>query len=163
MARSACAEFPGGESTRCRLPRWRRRVDATPAILAEWVSHQHYDAYWQRGSIAVDYKNIKCPVYVVDGWIDTYSNVIGRLLEHLSVPRKGLIGSWGHNYPDAVNPGPGLDWAYEEIRWWQQWLLGIDTGISVAVPAAGAHRMAFEPRGQAVATGRQARIGALCR
>jgi putative CocE/NonD family hydrolase len=108
---------------------WRRRVDATPAILAEWVSHQHYDAYWQRGSIAVDYKKIKCPVYVVDGWIDTYSNVIGRLLEHLTVPRKGLIGAWGHNYPDAVNPGPGLDWAYEEIRWWQQWLLGIDTGI----------------------------------
>jgi len=108
---------------------WRRRVDATPAILAEWVSHQHYDAYWQRGSIAVDYKKIKCPVYVVDGWIDTYSNVIGRLLEHRTVPRKGLIGAWGHNYPDAVNPGPGLDWAYEEIRWWQQWLLGIDTGI----------------------------------
>jgi uncharacterized protein len=108
---------------------WRRRVDSTPAILAEWVSHQRYDAYWQRGSIAVDYKNIKCPVYVVDGWIDTYSNVIGRLLEHLTVPRKGLIGAWGHNYPDAVNPGPGLDWAYEEIRWWQQWLLGIDTGI----------------------------------
>ena len=108
---------------------WRRRVDATPAILAEWVSHQHYDAYWQRGSIAVDYKNIKCPVYVVDGWIDTYSNVIGRLLEHLTVPRKGLIGAWGHNYPDAVKPGPGLDWAYEEVRWWQQWLLGIDTGI----------------------------------
>jgi predicted acyl esterase len=68
-------------------------------------------------------------VYVVDGWIDTYSNVIGRLLENLTVPRKGLIGAWGHNYPDAVNPGPGLDWAYEEIRWWQQWLLGIDTGI----------------------------------
>jgi predicted acyl esterase len=108
---------------------WRRRADATPAILAEWVSHQHYDAYWQRGSIAVDYKNIKCPVYVVDGWIDTYSNVIGRLLEHLTVPRKGLIGVWGHNYPDAVNPGPGLDWAHEEVRWWQQWLLGIDTGI----------------------------------
>ena len=108
---------------------WRRRVDATPAILAEWVSHQHYDTYWQRGSIAVDYKKIKCPVYVVDGWIDTYSNVIGRLLEHLTVPRKGLIGAWGHSYPDAVNPGPGLDWVYEESRWWQQWLLGIDTGI----------------------------------
>ncbi len=108
---------------------WRRRADATPAILAEWVSHQHYDAYWQRGSIAVDYQNIKCPVYIVDGWIDTYSNVIGRLLENLTVPRKGLIGAWGHNYPDAVNPGPGLDWAYEEVRWWQQWLAGIDTGI----------------------------------
>jgi putative CocE/NonD family hydrolase len=108
---------------------WRRRLDATPAILAEWVSHQRYDAYWQRGSIAVDYSGIKCPVYVVDGWIDTYANVVGRLLENLKVPRKGLIGPWGHSYPDAVNPGPGLDWAHEEVRWWQQWLLGVDTGI----------------------------------
>jgi hypothetical protein len=108
---------------------WRRRVDDTPAILAEWVSHQHYDSYWQRGSIAMNYQAIKCPVYVVDGWIDTYSNVVGRLLEHLTVPRKGLVGPWGHNYPDAVNPGPGLDWIYEEVRWWQQWLQGVDTGI----------------------------------
>jgi predicted acyl esterase len=108
---------------------WRQRLDATPAIISEWVSHQRYDAYWQRGSIAVDYKKIKCPVYVVDGWIDTYSNVIGRLLENLTVPRKGLIGPWPHNYPDDVSPGPGLDWAYEETRWWHQWLLGVDTGI----------------------------------
>jgi putative CocE/NonD family hydrolase len=108
---------------------WRRRVDSTPAILAEWVSHQRYDQYWQRGSIAVNYQDIKCPVYVVDGWIDTYSNVVGRLLEHLTVPRKGLIGPWGHSYPDAVNPGPGLDWIYEEVRWWQQHLQGVDTGI----------------------------------
>lgn len=108
---------------------WRNRVDSTPAILAQWVSHQRYDQYWQRGSIAVNYQDIKCPVYVVDGWIDTYSNVVGRLLEHLTVPRKGLIGPWGHSYPDAVNPGPGLDWIYEEVRWWQQHLLGVDTGI----------------------------------
>jgi predicted acyl esterase len=108
---------------------WRRRADATPAILAEWVSHQNYDSYWQRGSVATNYQAIKCPVYVVDGWIDTYSNVVGRLLERLNVPRKGLVGPWGHSYPDAVNPGPGLDWIYEEVRWWQQWLLGVDTGI----------------------------------
>jgi putative CocE/NonD family hydrolase len=108
---------------------WRRRVDATPAIIAEWVSHQHYDTYWQRGSIATNYQAIKCAVYVVDGWIDTYSNIVGRLLEHLTVPRKGLVGPWGHNYPDAVNPGPGLDWIYEEARWWLQWLQGVDTGI----------------------------------
>ncbi len=108
---------------------WRKRLDATPAILSEWLSHQRYDAYWQRGSIAVDYAQIKCPVYVVDGWIDTYSNPVGRLLEKLRVPRKGLIGPWGHSYPDQVSPGPGLDWIYEEVRWWQQWLQGKDTGI----------------------------------
>ena len=106
---------------------WRQRLEATPDILATWVSHQHNDAYWQRGSIAIDYNAIRCPVYVVDGWLDTYTNVVGRLLEKLKTPRKALIGPWGHTYPETAPVG--LDWAHEEVRWWQHWLKGIDTGI----------------------------------
>jgi predicted acyl esterase len=108
---------------------WRKRLEASPDILARWMEHQRYDAYWQHGSIAQNYAAIKCPVYIVDGWIDTYSNVVGRVLQHLSVPRKGLVGSWGHTYPNFTHPGPGLDWAYEEVRWWTQWLKGEETGI----------------------------------
>ena len=107
---------------------WRKRLDATPAILQEWTSHQRYDEYWRRGSVAADYHRIQCPVYVVGGWLDPYSNVVGSLLAGLNVPRKGLIGPWGHLMPNL--PAPlGLDWAYEEVRWWQQWLAGVDTGI----------------------------------
>jgi uncharacterized protein len=107
---------------------WRQRLEATPAIVETWTRHQRYDAYWKRGSVAVDYGAIKCPVYVVDGWGDPYSNIIGRLLAHLKVPRKGLLGPWGHVFPNIATP-LGLDWPYEEVRWWQQWLAGIDTGI----------------------------------
>jgi putative CocE/NonD family hydrolase len=106
---------------------WRRRLEATPNILATWLSHQHNDAYWQRGSIATDYSAITCPVYVVGGWQDTYTNVVGRFLEKLKTPRKALIGPWGHTYPDTAPTG--LDWAHEEVRWWEHWLKGIDTGI----------------------------------
>ncbi len=107
---------------------WRARLEATPAILQEWTSHQRYDRYWQRGSVAADYGRIKCPVYVVGGWLDPYSTVVGSLLAGLDVPRKGLVGPWGHIMPNL--PAPlGLDWAYEEVRWWQQWLAGVDTGI----------------------------------
>ena len=84
---------------------------------------RRYDAYWKRGSIATDYAAIKCPVYVVDGWGDPYSNIIGELLANLKVPRKGLIGPWGHIFPNLATP-LGLDWPYEEVRWWQQWLEG---------------------------------------
>ncbi len=108
--------------------RWRERLEATPAIVKRWSEHQRFDAYWKRGSIAVNYADIKCAVYVVDGWGDPYSNIIGRLLANLKVPRKGLIGPWGHIYPNLANP-IGLQWQYEEVRWWQQWLLGIETGI----------------------------------
>ena len=114
-------------------PRWRemwmQRLKSTPPILAEWLSHQRYDAFWQHGSVAVDYSSIKCPVYVVDGQIDSYRDFLPRLLTHLKVPRKGLMGPWGHKYPQLADAGPGLDWVTEEVRWWTQWLLGVDTGI----------------------------------
>ena len=107
---------------------WRERLEATPAIVKLWSEHQRYDAYWKRGSIAETYAAIKCPVYVVDGWGDPYSNIIGELLTNLKVPRKGLIGPWGHIFPNIATP-LGLEWQYEEVRWWQQWLAGVDTGI----------------------------------
>jgi hypothetical protein len=107
---------------------WRRRLEATPAIVRNWTMHQRYDAYWKRGSIATDYAAIRCPVYVVDGWGDPYSSIIGELLAHLEVPRKGLIGPWGHIFPNLATP-LGLEWQYEEVRWWQQWLEGKSTGI----------------------------------
>jgi hypothetical protein len=39
-----------------------------------------------------------------------------------------LIGPWGHIFPNLATP-LGLDWPYEEVRWWQQWLEGKETGI----------------------------------
>jgi len=114
-------------------PRWReqwlQRLQATPPILATWLAHQTYDAYWQHGSIATDYGKIRIPTYVVGGQIDSYRDFLPRTLANLKVPRKGLMGPWGHKYPDIADPGPGLDWVGEEVRWWTQWLKGIDTGI----------------------------------
>jgi putative CocE/NonD family hydrolase len=107
---------------------WRQRLAATPSIVQLWSQHQRYDSYWKRGSIATDYAAIRCPVYVVDGWGDPYSSIVGELLANLKVPRKGLLGPWGHVFPNLARP-LGLDWAYEEIRWWQHWLGGVDTGI----------------------------------
>jgi uncharacterized protein len=108
---------------------WLKRLRASPPILAEWLSHQRYDAFWKQGSIATDYSQIKCPVYAVGGQIDAYRDFLPRLLANLKVPRKGLMGPWGHRYPQIADPGPGLDWAAEEARWWTQWLIGKDTGI----------------------------------
>lgn len=108
---------------------WLARLNNTPPILATWLSHQRYDGYWQHGSIATNYAAIQCPVYVVGGQIDSYRDFLPRSLAHLTVPRRGLMGPWGHRYPEIADPGPGLDWVTEEVRWWTQWLKGIDTGI----------------------------------
>jgi uncharacterized protein len=108
---------------------WQQRLNATPNILETWLSHQKNDSYWQRGSVSGDYARIKCPIYIVDGWVDTYVNTVMRVLANVKSPRKALIGPWAHNTPQSASPGPGLDWAYEEVRWWKQWLAGEPTGI----------------------------------
>jgi putative CocE/NonD family hydrolase len=108
---------------------WLQRLNATPNILEKWVSHQRNDAFWQRASVSKHYAGIKCPIYIVDGWVDTYVNTVPRVLMHVKSPRKALIGPWGHSYPQWGSPGPTLDWIYEEVRWWQHWLAGVPTGI----------------------------------
>jgi putative CocE/NonD family hydrolase len=108
---------------------WQRRLDAAPDIVATWVRHQHNDEYWQRGSVSRDYAAIKCPIFIVDGWTDTYINTVFRLLDHAKTPIRALVGPWAHNYPEGGTPGPALDWIFEEVRWWKQWLANEDTGI----------------------------------
>jgi putative CocE/NonD family hydrolase len=108
---------------------WQQRLEATPEIIATWVSHQHNDAYWQRGSVSNNYAGIKCPVFIVDGWTDTYVNTVFRILEHVKTPVRALVGPWAHNYPEGGTPGPALDWIHEEVRWWSHWLRGEPTGI----------------------------------
>ena len=108
---------------------WHQRLNATPNILQTWMSHQRNDTFWQRGSVSGDYSGIRCAVYIVDGWVDTYLNTVTRVLEHVKSPRKALIGPWGHNPPQMPSPGPSLDWPYEEVRWWMHWLGGAATGI----------------------------------
>jgi len=108
---------------------WMQRLEAAPAIAALWLGHQREDDYWRQGSLAFDYGAIRCPTYLVGGWTDPYNEAIPRLLQNLTGPTKALIGPWGHGYPAPASPGPGLDWAFEEVRWWRHWLAGEATGI----------------------------------
>jgi hypothetical protein len=108
---------------------WFERLEGSGLWLDKWLRHQHRDEYWQHGSVCEDYSAIRCPVYAVSGWADGYSNAVFRLLENLSVPRKGLIGPWAHAYPHIATPGPAIGFAQEIVRWWDKWLKGIESGI----------------------------------
>jgi len=108
---------------------WLGRLEHAPDLAGDWVSHQFKDAFWKHGSVAEDYDAIQCPVMVVGGWADAYTNAVPRLLENLKVPRLGLIGPWGHMLPYEGVPGPAIGFLQYAVRWWDQWLKGIDTGI----------------------------------
>jgi hypothetical protein len=108
---------------------WFNRMEHTPPFIEAWMTHQRRDAFWKHGSVCENYADITCPVYAVGGWADGYTNAIPRLLAHLTVPRKGLIGPWAHTYPEQGVPGPAIGFLQESLRWWDHWLKGIDTGL----------------------------------
>ncbi|WP_134681841.1 CocE/NonD family hydrolase [Paracoccus ravus] len=109
--------------------RWLERIENLPFFPALWAAHQSYDDYWKHGSVQEDWSAIQCPVMVIGGWADSYTNSVPRILEHLKVPSRGIIGPWGHVYPHDGVPGPAIGFLQEAVRWWDHWLKGIDTGI----------------------------------
>jgi hypothetical protein len=108
---------------------WLERLRNTPEWVAQWLEHQRRDAYWKYGSVCEDYAAIRCPVYAIGGWADAYRNAVPRLLSHLKVPSKGLVGPWAHGWPLLGVPGPTIGFLQETLRWWDKWLKGIETGI----------------------------------
>lgn len=108
---------------------WMRRLEGSGVWLKKWLDHQTRDDYWRHGSICEDYSRIRCPVMAVSGWADGYSNAVFRLMEHLDVPRLGLIGPWSHKYPHEGMPGPAIGFLQECLRWWDYWLRDEESGI----------------------------------
>ena len=108
---------------------WLERLTSSGLWLDIWLRHQRRDEYWKHGSVCEDYTTIRCPVMAVGGWSDGYTNAVFRLLEHLEVPRLGLVGPWGHKYPHLGKPGPAIGFLQESLRWWDYWLKGRETGI----------------------------------
>lgn len=130
---------------------WTARLEATPPILETWTRHQREDAYWRRGSVAIDYAAIITPALLVSGWSDAYAHPVLRLLGKLASPARAVIGPWGHTYPNLAGP-QGLDWGAEEIRWWRHWLRDEPAGIMDA-PALRAYQpymTASEAAGRAI-------------
>jgi putative CocE/NonD family hydrolase len=109
--------------------RWLERIETLPFFPALWLAHQRYDGYWKHGSVCEDFSAIECPVLAVGGWADSYTNAVPRLLAGLKVPRLGIIGPWGHIYPQDGVPGPAIGFLQEAVRWWDHWLKGRETGI----------------------------------
>lgn len=108
---------------------WFQRLQGSGLWLEKWLRHQRRDDYWQHGSICEDWSAVQCPVMAVSGWADGYSNAVFRMLQHLQVPRLGLVGPWSHKYPHQGVPGPAIGFLQECLRWWDHWLKGQDRGV----------------------------------
>ena len=108
---------------------WLERLENSPPWILEWLEHQTRDKFWTHGSVIENYAAITCPVYAIGGWADGYTNAVPKLLAGLSVPRKGIVGPWGHQYPHQAHPKPDYGFLQDALRWWDYWLKGKNNGI----------------------------------
>jgi putative CocE/NonD family hydrolase len=108
---------------------WLERLKHYKYPARIWYAHQRRDAYWRQASVREDYDAIECAVFAIGGWEDGYSNAVARLVEKLKAPCIGLVGPWGHAYPNKALPGPAIGFLQEALRFWDHWLKGRDTGL----------------------------------
>ncbi|AKZ53700.1 putative glutaryl 7-ACA acylase [Streptomyces ambofaciens ATCC 23877] len=128
FAYATCPPDPAVVGDRWR-DMWHERLENSQPWVLEWLRHQRRDDYWRHASVAENYQDVRCPVLASSGWADGYSNAVTRLLAHLDVPRKGLIGPWSHKFPHLGEPGPAIGYLQEVVRWWDHWLKGVDNGV----------------------------------
>jgi len=110
---------------------WLERLENTPFLIGEWLSHPTRDDYWKHGSACEDFSRIKAPVLIIGGWHDGYRNTPAKLLEGgTSGVVKAIVGPWNHKYPHLASPKPRMDFVHEALRWWDHWLKGIPNNVS---------------------------------
>ncbi len=113
-------------------PIWQERLESLSFPLENWVRHETRDAYWRWGAVNERPGVATCPALLIGGWADRYSNTVMNALAQSPENRWGIVGPWGHHYPDAAAPGPAIGFQREALRWWDRWLKGTANGVDLA-------------------------------
>ena len=104
------------------MVRWRKRLELLSFPVENWVSEEARGQYWRHGSIRYQADRISCPVLAIGGWSDRYSNSVMSIVDANPDMVWGIVGPWGHHYPDQAHPGPGIGFQREALDWWDHWL-----------------------------------------
>jgi putative CocE/NonD family hydrolase len=117
---------------------WKERIDNANFWFEPWATHQTRDEYWSKTSVRNDFSKVKVPVLVMSGWEDGYKNPVDTVVRGLAQAGKtvsGLIGPWGHKYPNTGSPGPRENWLPDAtMNWWDQWLKDVKPSPDTTPP-----------------------------
>ncbi len=105
----------------------------------EWVKHSQPNAYWEKLSPKHHFQTVDLPMFHIGGWFDTYLRGTLHLYQDMAdrsiTPQHLLVGPWAH-LPwgrkvgevdfgtKAISPVDKM-----QIRWFDQFLKDIDTGL----------------------------------
>ena len=101
---------------------WRERLAGLSFPLSAWIDHQTRGSYWRRGSVKFNTDDLSCPILAIGGWADRYSSSVIGLVEARPDLCYGIVGPWGHHYPDHGEPGPAMNFQDVALAWWDHWL-----------------------------------------
>ena len=108
---------------------WMQRLEKSTFPVENWLAHQNFDDYWRHGSVSQMNKTFDCPVLLIGGWCDRYSNTVINCLSRDPDNCWGIIGPWGHHYPGQASPGPGIGFQSVAVRWWNHWLNEVENDV----------------------------------
>jgi putative CocE/NonD family hydrolase len=116
----------------------------------EWLHHPRPDDYWKSVSTLAEDLQVAAPVFQQGGWYDPYVDSIfhnfnaiahSGQTEEARTGQRVMIGPWSHDEPDDtrmgdldLGPDAYVDLREEELRWYDTWLKGIDSGITEEPP-----------------------------
>ena len=126
-----------------------RRQDVAPAFFDEVAAPM--DRTWRAPwTILGQHERVRVPTFNVGGWYDIFlADTIAnfRAMRAQGTPARLLLGPWSHggqrNPVGEVNFGFGAqaafinlqsDFAGLQLRWFDHWLKGLDTGIMAEPP-----------------------------
>jgi len=113
---------------------WRERLERSVPWGVSFAENLDDGPFWRSRAVRDKLGEIRCPLFVVEGWADWYATPMLEIFGRLRGPKRALIGPWSHQWPHNALPGPRIDWEREALRWWDYWLKDIDTGIANEPP-----------------------------
>ena len=102
--------------------RWLARLNDLSFPVEHWVREEARGAYWRHGSVMHQSDRLSRPILAVGGWSDRYSNSVMSLVSARPDLVWGVVGPWGHHYPDQGHPGPAMGFQQLALAWWDHWL-----------------------------------------
>ncbi len=123
---------------------WKARLDGATCPIEAWITHRTRGSYWRHGSARFAAERLSCPILTIGGWADRYSNSVMRLVDARPDLCWGVVGPWGHHYPDQGEPGPAIGFQDLSLQWWDHWLKGEPNNVA-RWPKLRLWRREFDP------------------
>ena len=96
---------------------WKDRIDNLTFPLENWLREEGRGDYWRHGSVVHTADTLSVPILSVGGWSDRYSNSVMSLVDARPDLVWGVVGPWGHHYPDHGSPGPAIGFQKLALEW----------------------------------------------